>query len=185
MPAKSRACGSGLGSMTLWIIAPQRPHHGMVIDRKVTRPLSTGSLVALKHPQLETDPWERIAGSPRGLESSLKIRLLQNHIWNRVAISCKVFNSIPTRIKQNHPRRTHKKTYLKKWLPMSPCQEAKGSRGGGWGRKKKTPGLNRIFWQTHASCNNPQQSMPNASASRMPSALFWVNVGHSIFSVVS
>lgn len=137
MPAKSRACGSGLGSMTLWIIAPQRPHHGMVIDRKVTRPLSTGSLVALKHPQLETDPWERIAGSPRGLESSLKIRLLQNHIWNRVAISCKVFNSIPTRIKQNHPRRTHKKTYLKKWLPMSPCQEAKGGGGGGVGGGKR------------------------------------------------
>lgn len=135
------------------------------------------SLVALKCPKLEADPWERMPGSPRGMESSPKISLLQNHIWSWVAISCKVFIPIPTRIKQNHPRRTHRKTYLKKWLPMSLCQKEKNKT------KRKTPGLERILWQTHESCNDPQQTMPNALASPMPSALFWVSVGLRMYLV--
>lgn len=40
-------------------------------------------------------------------------------------ISCKVFISVPTRVKQNHPRGTHKKTDLKKWLPVDTGQKEK------------------------------------------------------------
>lgn len=126
-------------------------------------------------PQLETNRWERMPGSPRGLENSLKIGPLQNHIWSWVEISYKVFISIPTRIKQNHPRRTHKKTYLQKWLPMSPCQKEKSEREKER-REKKIPGLNRIFCQTHGSCNKSQKAKcpSKSNASCFISGKWWV-----------
>lgn len=120
-------------------------------------------------------------GSPRGLENSLKIGPLQNHIWSWVAISYKVFVSIPTRIKQNHPRRTHKKTYLQKWLPTSPCQKEKSEREKDGKRKHQDSTESSVRHMGPAASHKK----PNAPANRMPAALFQGNVGYSIFSVAS
>lgn len=73
-----------------------------------------------------------------------------------MAISYKVFISVPTRIKQNHPRGTLKKTDLKKRLPMATCQKKKKEKK----EKEKTPGLPRILGWTHVSHNKHYTKRP-------------------------
>ena len=60
------------------------------------------------------------------MEKSLKTGPVQNHIMKLCGnFLYKVLNPAPTTIKQNHPRGTHRKIYLKKWLPMTACQRGK------------------------------------------------------------
>lgn len=88
------------------------------------------------------------------MESSLKIGHYKT-TYEAVAISYKVFISVPTRIKQNHPRGTLKKTDLKKQPPMATCQKEKEKK-----EKEKTPGLPRILGWTHASHNKHHTKRP-------------------------
>ena len=90
------------------------------------------------------------------MEKSLKTGPVQNHIMKLCGnFLYKVLNPAPTTIKQNHPRGTHRKIYLKKWLPMTACQRGKEKME----REKKKPRFNRILWQTHGPCDNPQHTL--------------------------
>lgn len=70
------------------------------------------------------------------MEKSLKTGPVQNHIMKLCGnFLYKVLNTAPTTIKQNHPRGTHRKIYLKKWLPITACQRGKKK----WREKRKHP----------------------------------------------
>lgn len=69
-------------------------------------------------------------------------------------ISYKVFISVPTRIKQNHPRGTHKQTDLKKWLPMATRQKEKEKKKG---EKENTRTSQNLWTDTWV----PQQPTTN------------------------
>lgn len=105
-------------------------------------------------------------------------------MWSCLAISYKVFISVPTRIKQNHPRGTHKKTDLKKWLPMVTFQKEKKKKKG-VEKKENTRTPQNLMTNSWVLQQPTTNIILKALASWMPPGLFWANLGYSIVSVAS